>query len=61
MSPKIGVPLCLVRLYIPAIILHLSVSATKKIYYNDNKITEFESIDSKNSSTACVVLYEVID
>ena len=30
-------------------------------YCNDNKITEFEIIDSKISSTAYVILYELID
>ena len=33
----------------------------KKFYCNDNTITEFEIIDSKNSSTTCVILYESID
>ena len=27
-------------------------------YYNDSKITEFEMIDTKNSSTAFVVMYK---
>ena len=48
------------RLYIPAIILHLSL-VPKTFYCNDNKITEFEIIDSKNSSTAYVILYALID
>ena len=42
------------------IILHLSIVA-KAFYRNDNTITEFEIIDSKNSSTAYVALYELID
>ena len=37
------------------------INCCKKIHCNDNKITEFEIIDSKNSSTAYVILYEVID
>ena len=49
-----------VSLYIPVIILHLSIIA-KKFYCNDNTITEFGIIDSKNSSTAYVILYELID
>ena len=48
------------RLYIPVIILHLSIVA-KTFYCNDKTITEFEIIDSKNSSTAYVILYELID
>ena len=48
------------RLYITVIILHLSIAA-KTFYCNDNKITEFEIIYSKNSSTAYVILYELID
>ena len=32
----------------------------KKIYCNDSKITEFEMIDTKDSSTAYVVMYELI-
>ena len=47
-------------LYIPVIKLHLSFVA-KTSYCNDNKITEFEIIDSENSSTAYVILYELID
>ena len=42
------------RLYIPVIILHLSIVA-KKIYCNDHTITEFGIIVSKNSSTAYVI------
>ena len=49
------------RLYIPAIILHLSIVAKKTFYCNDNIITEFEIIESKNSSTAYVILYVLID
>ena len=33
----------------------------KKFYCKDSKITEFEFIDSKNSSTAYVILYDLID
>ena len=45
------------RLYIPAIILRL-----KKIFYcNDKKITKFQITESKTSSTAYVVVYELID
>ena len=44
----------------PVIILRLSI-VSKTFYCNDNKITEFEIIDNKNSSTACVILYELID
>ena len=73
MSPKIDAPylwmrpldlvplnLAMDRLYIPVIILHLSIVA-KTIYCNDHTITEFGIIDSKNSSTAYVTLYELID
>ena len=39
-----------------------SINCCKETFYcNDNKITEFEIIDSKNSSTAYVILYELID
>ena len=48
------------RLYIPIIILHQSIVGIK-FYCNDNTITEFEIIDSKNFSTAYVILYELID
>ena len=48
------------RLYIPVIILHLSIVA-KTFYCNDHTITKFGIIDSKNSSTAYVILYELID
>ena len=48
------------RLYIPVIILHLSIVA-KTFYCNDNTITEFEIIDSRNSSTSYVILNELID
>ena len=33
----------------------------QKIYCNDNKMTEFEIIDSKNSSTVYDILNELID
>ena len=50
------------RLYIPVIILYLSIVAKKKTFYsNDHTITEFGIIDSKNSSTAYVKLCELID
>ena len=48
------------RLYIPVIILHLSIVA-KTFYCNDHTITEFGITDNKNSSTACVISYELID
>ena len=32
----------------------------RKFYCNDSKITEFETIDTKNSSTAYVVMYNLI-
>ena len=32
----------------------------RTFYYNDSKITEFEMIDPKNSSTAYVVMYKLI-
>ena len=32
----------------------------KTFYCNDSKITEFEMIDTKNSSTAYVVKYKLI-
>ena len=48
------------RLYIPVIILHLSIVA-KTFYCNDHTITEFGIIDNKNPSTAYVILYELID
>ena len=38
-----------------------SINCCKTFYCNDNKITEFEIIDSRNSSTTCVILYELID
>ena len=39
-----------------------SINCCKKTFYsNDNTITEFKIIDSKNSSTAYVILYELID
>ena len=47
------------RLYIPVIILHLSI--VEKFYCNDNIITEFGIINSKNFSTAYAILYELID
>ena len=38
-----------------------SINCCKKAFYsNDNTITEFEIIDSKNSSTAYIILYELI-
>ena len=47
------------HLCILAIILPLSTAA-KNIYFNDSKITEFEKIDTKNSSIAYVVMYKLI-
>ena len=47
-------------LYIPVIILHLSIVA-KTFYSNDHTVTEFGIIDSKSCSTAYVILYELID
>ena len=38
-----------------------SINCGKTFYYNDIKITKFEIIDSKNSSTAYVILYELSD
>ena len=39
-----------------------SINCCKKtFYYNDHTITEFGIIDSKTSSTAYVILYELID
>ena len=38
-----------------------SLNCWKKFYCNNNKITQFEIIDSKNSSTAYVILYELTD
>ena len=38
-----------------------SINCCKKIYCNDHTITEFWIIDSKNSSTAYVILYDLID
>ena len=44
------------------IILHLSIVEKKKPFYgNDLTITELGIIDSKTSSTAYVILYELID
>ena len=36
------------------------VNKKKTLCYNDSKITEFERIDNKNSSTAYVVMYKLI-
>ena len=47
-------------LYIPVITLHLSIVAKNTFYCNDHTITEF-GITDKNSSTAYVILYELID
>ena len=38
-----------------------SINCCKTFYCNDHTITEFRIIDSKNSSTAYVILYELID
>ena len=40
--------------------LPLSTVAKKTFYSNDSKITEFERIDTKNSSTAYVPTYKSI-
>ena len=38
-----------------------SINCCKKAFFcNDSKITEFVIIDTKNSSTAYVVMYELI-
>ena len=38
-----------------------SIHCCKRILYcNDSKITEFETIDTKNSSAAYVVMYKLI-
>ena len=42
------------------IALHLSIVAKKTFYCNDHTITEF-GITDKNSSTAYIILYELID
>ena len=38
-----------------------SVTSCKKVYCNDHTITEFGIIDSENSSTGYVILYQLID
>ena len=38
-----------------------SIYCCKTFYYDDHTITEFGIIDSKNSSTAYVIIYELID
>ena len=38
-----------------------SIMCCKNVYSNENKTVEFEIIDSKHSSTACVIFYELID
>ena len=41
--------------------LHCLYQLLQKTFYcNDSKITEFQMIDAKNSSTAYVVMYELI-
>ena len=47
------------HLCILIIILHLS-TVTKTFYCKDNKITEFKIIDTKNSSTAYLVMHKLI-
>ena len=50
------------RLYIPVIILHLSIVAKKNhSIATITQFSEFGIIDNKNSSTAYVILYESID
>ena len=45
----------------PAVDIFASISCCKRTFYcNDSKITEFETIDTKNSSTAYVVMYKLI-
>ena len=72
MAPKVDVPylwiwpLCLVSLDLAYGLLYsimdrINCWKKKTFYCNDNKITEFEIIDSKNSSNAFVLLYELID
>ena len=46
-------------LCIQVIILPLATIA-KTLYCNDSKITDFEMIDTKNSSTTHVAMYQVI-
>ena len=39
----------------------VTLMAMKYVFYcNDNKITEFDMINTKNSSTAYVVIYKLI-
>ena len=46
----------------PGIIWCEAISKSKATFYcNDHTITEFGIIDNKNSSTAYVILYELID
>ena len=41
--------------------LTTSVNCCNRTFYcNDNKITEFDMINTKNSSTAYVVIYKLI-
>ena len=47
------------HLCILAIILPLSAAA-ETLYYNDSEITEFEMNDTKNSSTAYVLMHTLI-
>ena len=36
------------------------ICCNRTFYCNDNKITEFDMINTKNSSTAYVVIYKLI-
>ena len=56
---KISLQATMDHLCILAIILPL-LSVAKTFYCNDSKITEFEMIDAKNSSTAYVVTSKLI-
>ena len=39
-----------------------SINCCNKTFYcNDSKITEFEIVDTKNSTTAYLILYKMID
>ena len=36
------------------------IDCNKKSYFNDSNIAEFEIVDTQNSSTAFVVIYQLI-
>ena len=46
--------------FFPHYLHFVRVSCKRTFYYNDSKITEFKTIDTKNSSTAYVVMYKLI-